>query len=324
VIDITSALITGITGQDGSYLAQFLLKKGYTIFGTYNNSPKSNFWRLDYLGIRKKVKLLPLDITNQKSIKKILKQSDPKEVYNFAAQSLVGHSFETPIYTNEITGFGVLRILETIKEYNKKIKFYQASSSEMYGLEKSFTKNESTQFNPISPYAVAKLYGYHLVRLYRNTFDMFACNGILFNHESPLRGLEFVTRKITNSVAKIKLGLQKNLVLGNLKVKRDWGYAPDYVEGIWLMMQQKKSDDFILATNETHTVEEFAKEACKIAGIPYSVIKSNKKNFRPFDIKTQKGDYSKVRKNLGWKPKTTFKELVKIMVESDIQRLSST
>ena len=323
MIDIKSALITGITGQDGAYLAKFLLKKGYNVFGTYNNSPKSDFWRLDYLGIRKKVKLLSFDITDQKSIKKILKQSDPKEVYNFAAQSLVGHSFQTPIYTNEITGFGVLRILEAIKEYNNKIKFYQASSSEMYGFEKSFVKNESTPFDPISPYAVAKLHAYYLVRLYRNTFDMFAANGILFNHESPLRGLEFVTRKITNSVARIKLGLQKNLVLGNIKVKRDWGYAPDYVEGIWLMMQQQKPDDYVLATNETHSVEEFAKEACKIAGIPYSVVKSSKKNFRPFDIKIQKGDYTKARKKLGWKPKTTFKELVKIMVESDIERLKS-
>ena len=323
MIDIKNALITGITGQDGAYLAKFLLKKGYNVFGTYNNSPKSDFWRLDYLGISDKVKLLSFDITSQKSIKKILKQSDPKEVYNFAAQSLVGHSFQTPIYTNEITGFGVLKILETIKEYNKKIKFYQASSSEMYGFEKSSVKNESTPFDPISPYAVAKLHAYYLVRLYRNTFDMFAANGILFNHESPLRGLEFVTRKITNSVARIKLGLQKNLVLGNLKVKRDWGYAPDYVEGIWLMMQQKKPDDFVLATNETHSVEEFAKEACKIAGIPYSVVKSNKKNFRPFDIKTQKGDYTKAQKKLGWKPKTTFKELVRIMVESDIERLKS-
>ena len=322
MIIIKTALITGITGQDGAYLAEFLLKKGYDVFGTYNYSPKSDFWRLDYLGIRKNVKLLPLDITSQKSIKKILTLSDPKEVYNFAAQSLVGHSFQTPIYTNEITGFGVLRILETIKEYNKKIKFYQASSSEMYGLEKSLIKNESTQFDPISPYAVAKLHGYYLVRLYRNAFGMFASNGILFNHESPLRGLEFVTRKITNSVARIKLGLQNDLVLGNLSVKRDWGYAPDYVEGIWLMLQQKNPDDFVLATNETHTVEEFAKEACKIAGISYSVIKSNKKNFRPIDIETQKGDYSKAQKKFGWKPKTTFKELVKIMVEADIQRLS--
>ena len=317
-----NVLITGVTGQDGAYLAKFLLKKGYNVFGTYNGSPKSDFWRLDYLGIRKKIQLLPLDMTNQKSIKKILVKSDPKEVYNFAAQSLVGHSFQIPIYTNEITGFGVLRILETIKEYNKKIKFYQASSSEMFGLEKSLIKNESTPFDPISPYAVAKLHGYYLVRLYRNAFGMFAANGILFNHESPLRGLEFVTRKITNSVARIKLGLQKNLVLGNLSVKRDWGYAPDYVEGVWQMMQQKKPDDFVLATNETHSVEEFAKEACKIADVPYSVVKSSKTNFRPFDIETQKGDYSKARKKLGWKPKTTFKEIVKIMVEEDIQRLN--
>ena len=316
-----SALITGVTGQDGAYLAKFLLKKGYNVFGTYNGSPKSDFWRLDYLGIRKKIQLLPLDMTNQKSIKKILVKSDPKEVYNFAAQSLVGHSFQTPIYTNEITGFAVLRILETIKEYNKKIKFYQASSSEMYGLEKSLIKNESTQFDPISPYAVAKLHGYYLVRLYRNAYGMFASNGILFNHESPLRGLEFVTRKITNSVARIKLGLQNDLVLGNLSVKRDWGYAPDYVEGIWLMLQQKNPDDFILATNETHTVEEFVKASFSHLGLDWKkYVKTDKKYYRILEVDILRGDPSKAQKKLGWKPKTTFKELVKIMTDADLDR----
>ena len=316
-----NVLITGVTGQDGAYLAKFLLKKRYNVFGTYNGSPKSDFWRLDYLGIRKKIQLLPLDMTNQKSIKKILVKSDPKEVYNFAAQSLVGHSFQIPIYTNEITGFGVLRILETIKEYNKKIKFYQASSSEMFGLEKSLIKNESTPFDPISPYAVAKLHGYYLVRLYRNAFGMFAANGILFNHESPLRGLEFVTRKITNSVARIKLGLQKNLVLGNLKGYRDWGYAPEYVEGMWKILQQKNPDDFVLATNETHSVEEFVKESFSHVDLDWKkYVKTDKKYHRILEVNVLRGDATKAEKKLGWKPKTKFKELVKIMTDADLQK----
>ena len=323
MIDIKSALITGITGQDGAYLAKFLLKKGYNVFGTFRRTSTPNFWRLSSLGIENDVNYISADLIDTPSLIEALKISKANEVYHLAAQSYVGSSFDQPVTSGEFSGLAVTRILESIRLVDPQIKFYQASSSEMYGFEKSFVKNESTPFDPISPYAVAKLHAYYLVRLYRNTFDMFAANGILFNHESPLRGLEFVTRKITNSVARIKLGLQKNLVLGNLKGLRDWGYAPEYVEGMWKILQQKKPDDYVLATNETHSVEEFAKEACKIAGIPYSVVKSSKKNFRPFDIKIQKGDYTKARKKLGWKPKTTFKELVKIMVESDIERLKS-
>ena len=319
-----SALITGITGQDGAYLAKFLLKKGYNVFGTFRRTSTPNFWRLSSLGIENDVNYISADLIDTPSLIEALKISKANEVYHLAAQSYVGSSFDQPVTSGEFSGLAVTRILESIRLVDPQIKFYQASSSEIFGdVQNNLKQNEETPFRPRSPYAIAKLYGYWTTKMYRDGYNMFAANGILFNHESPLRGLEFVTRKITNSVARIKLGLQKNLVLGNTKVKRDWGYAPDYVEGIWLMMQQQKPDDYVLATNETHSVEEFAKEACKIAGIPYSVVKSSKKNFRPFDIKIQKGDYTKARKKLGWKPKTTFKELVKIMVESDIERLKS-
>ena len=319
-----SALITGITGQDGSYLAKFLLKKGYNVFGTFRRTSTPNFWRLSSLGIENDVNYISADLIDTPSLIEAVKISKADEVYHLAAQSYVGSSFDQPVTSGEFSGLAVTRILESIRLVDPQIKFYQASSSEIFGdVKKNLIQNEETVFRPQSPYAIAKLYGYWTTKMYRDGYGMFAANGILFNHESPLRGLEFVTRKITNSVARIKLGLQKNLVLGNLSVKRDWGYAPDYVEGVWQMMQQKKPDDFVLATNETHSVEEFAKEACKIADVPYSVVKSSKTNFRPFDIETQKGDYSKARKKLGWKPKTTFKEIVKIMVEEDIQRLNT-
>ena len=250
----------------------------------------------------------------------MLIKSKPDEVYNIAAQSFVGASFDQPTYTSDVTGLGPIRILEEIKKLNNKIRFYQASSSEMYGIEPSPVKNENTSFHPVSPYAIAKLQGYWMTRLYREAYDMYAVNGILFNHESPLRGLDFVTRKISNGVAKISLGMSKNLKLGNLSAKRDWGYAPEYVEGMWMMLQQKNPDDFVLATNESHSISEFVNEACKIAGVSISKIKSTKANLRPFDIQSLKGDYSKAKKKLGWKPKTTLKKLVKIMVEEDINR----
>jgi len=219
-----------------------------------------------------------------------------------------------------VTGFGTVRILEEILKFNNKIKFYQASSSEMFGEDNSKIKNENSEFKPISPYAVAKLYSYWMVRLYRNGYGLFASNGILFNHESPVRGLEFVTRKISNEIAKISLGLSKSIKLGNLDAKRDWGYAPEYVEGMWKMLQQKTSDDFVLATNETHSVGEFVNEACKVAGVSTSKIKIDKRFLRPMDVKNLRGDYKKAEKILGWKPKITFKNLVKIMVEEDINR----
>ena len=257
---------------------------------------------------------------DSRSIAGALVKSNPNEVYHLAAQSFVGASFDQPLYTSNVTGFGVVRILEEIIKFNKKIKFYQASSSEMYGETKTNPKNEETYFHPVSPYAVAKTYAYWMVRLYRDAYKIHASNGILFNHESPLRGLEFVTRKISNGVAKISLGLSKELLLGNLSAKRDWGYAPEYVEGMWLMLQQKIPDDFVLATNEVHSVKNFVEEACNVAGISVSKIKSNKQNMRPYDIKSLQGSYRKAEKNLGWRPKIKFKKLVKIMVNEDINR----
>jgi GDPmannose 4,6-dehydratase len=257
---------------------------------------------------------------DSRSISESLLKSEPDEVYHLAAQSFVGASFDQPLYTSDITGFGVVRMLEEIKKYSKQIKFYQASSSEMYGDVKAELKDENTPFHPSSPYAIAKLYGHWMINMYRHAYEMYACSGILFNHESPIRGLEFVTRKISNGVAKISLGLAQNLKLGNLTAKRDWGYSSEYVEGMWMMLQQKTPDDYVLATNESHSVKEFVEEACKTAGISTSKITSTKENFRPFDVLNLKGDYTKAKKKLGWKPKTTFKQLVKLMVEEDISR----
>lgn len=314
------ALITGITGQDGTYLAQFLLSKNYKVFGTYRRVSTPNFWRLHYLNIYPKVELIPADITDSRSISEIFEKSQPDEVYNLSAQSFVGASFDQPLHTGEITAFSVVRILDEIRKHKKEIKFYQASSSEMYGVEKSPIKNEDTPFHPASPYAIAKLYAYWSTKMYREAYGIYSTNGILFNHESPIRGLEFVTRKISNGVAKISLGLSNKLELGNLSAKRDWGYAPEYVEGMWKMLQQKKPDDYVLATNETHSIKEFVEEACKVAGISSSKIKSTKQNFRPYDVPDLRGDYSKANRILDWKPRTTFKKLVKIMVEEDISR----
>jgi len=315
-----TALITGITGQDGAYLAEFLLKKNYKVVGTYRRLSTPNFWRLHYLNVYDKVKLIPADITDSRSISEALRKSHPDEVYNLAAQSFVGVSFDQPIYTSNITAFGVIRILEEINKFNSKIRFYQASSSEMYGSEKSTIKNEKTPFYPSSPYAIAKLYGFWTVNLYREAYGMHASNGILFNHESGLRGLEFVTRKISNGVAKIALGLSKELKLGNLAAKRDWGFAPEYVKGMWMILQQKKPDDYVLATNESHSIKDFVVEACKVSGVSPSKIKSTKENFRPFDVQSLRGNYNKAKKILGWKPEIKFKKLVKIMVEEDISR----
>ena len=314
------ALITGITGQDGAYLAQFLLKKGYTVFGTYRRQSSGNFWRLHYLNISDKIKLISADILDSTSLYRALEISNPTEIYHLAAQSFVGASFDQPIYTSDVTGFGTVRILDEILKFNKKIKFYQASSSEMFGSGKSLVQNESTPFMPSSPYAISKLYAYWQTKLYREAYGIFAVNGILFNHESPLRGLEFVTRKISNQVAKISLGISKKLELGNLLAKRDWGYAPEYVEGIWKSLQVKNSDDYVMATNESHSVKEFVEEACKVANISTSCLKTSKKNLRPFDVNHLQGDYSKAKKKLGWKPKTKFIELVKLMVDEDIHR----
>ena len=315
------ALITGITGQDGAYLASFLLNKGYKVYGTYRRLSTPNFWRLQYLNIFDKIDLIPAELSDEASLIEAIKVSNPDELYNLAAQSFVGASFEQPINTGQITGIGVTRILDAIRQINPKIKFYQASTSELYGGNNSFPQTEDTPFHPASPYAAAKLYGYWVTSIYRKGYGLFACNGILFNHESPLRGLEFVTRKISNGVAKIALGLEKELKVGNIETKRDWGYAPEYVESMWLMLQQEEPDDYVIATNETHSVKEFILKAFNLVGLNWEkYVKSEKRFFRPLDVDLLRGDYAKARKKLGWQPKVRFDKLVEIMVKEDISR----
>ncbi|MFW9829662.1 MAG: GDP-mannose 4,6-dehydratase [Candidatus Thorarchaeota archaeon] len=314
-------LITGITGQDGAYLAKFLLEKNYDVYGTYRRLSTPNFWRLQYLDIFQKINLIPADLVDATSITEAIKISEPDEIYHLAAQSFVGASFEQPIGTGIITGLGVTRILENIRQLDIDIKFYQASTSELYGTGQSEPLNESSKFQPSSPYAAAKLYGYWITRIYREGYNIFACNGILFNHESPLRGLEFVTRKITNGVARIYLGIDKELHLGNLKAKRDWGYAPEYIKSMWLMMQQKESEDYVIATNESHTVEEFVKMSFDYVDLDWErYVKVDKRFFRPLDVNYLQGDYSKAKKTLNWEPKTKFRDLVRIMMKEDITR----
>jgi len=315
------ALITGITGQDGAYLAKFLLEKGYTVFGTYRRLSTPNFWRLLHLDIFDKVYLIPADLIDSSSFVEAIETSTPDEIYNLAAQSFVGASFEQPVASGTITGLGVNRILEVIRQINPKIKFYQASTSELYGNSQTEQQCEDTHFHPASPYAAAKLYAHWTTRLYRETYGMFACNGILFNHESPIRGMEFVTRKITNTAAKIALGLETGLELGNLSAKRDWGYAPEYVVAMWLMIQQDKPDDFVIATNETHTVEKFVETAFRRLGLDWKKYVSVDERFkRPVEVNYLQGDYTKAKTVLGWKPETTFHRLVEIMVDADLKR----
>ncbi len=316
------ALITGITGQDGAYLAKFLLDNGYDVYGTYRRLSSPNFWRLQYLGIFDKINLIPVDLSDTGSILEAIKVAEPDEVYHLAAQSFVGASFETPIATGDISGLAVTRILEVIRQINPEIKFYQASTSELYGNSRSEGKlTEDTPFRPASPYAAAKLYGYWITRIYREAYGIFAVNGILFNHESPLRGLEFVTRKISNAVAKIALGLEKELRLGNLEAKRDWGYAPEYVESMWLMLQQDEPDDYVIATGEAHSVREFCEIAFDVVGLDWQeYMKVDRRFMRPLDVNYLCGDYSKAKRKLGWEPRTKFKQLVKIMVKEDLDR----
>ena len=318
---VKRVLITGITGQDGAYLAEFLLKKKYKVYGTYRRLSTPNFWRLQYLNIFDKVNLIPADLIDASSLVEAVEISNPDEIYHLAAQSFVGASFEQPIGTGDITGLGVTRILEAIRQINPEVKFYQASTSELYGRGGYKAQNEETPFKPSSPYAVAKLYGYWLTKIYREGYGFFACNGILFNHESPLRGLEFVTRKISNGVAKIALGIEKELRLGNLESKRDWGYAPDYVESMWLMLQQKEPDDYVIATNETHSVKEFCEKAFDIVNLNWQdYVKTDKRFLRPLDVEFLQGNYSKAKKKLGWKPRVKFSKLVEIMVKEDLNR----
>ena len=314
------ALITGITGQDGSYLAEFLLKKGYGVIGMIRRTSTINFERIQH--IQDKVKIVQGDLLDQNSLIEILKTHKIDEVYNLAAQSFVPASWSQPLLTGEITALGVARMLEAIKSVNPKIRFYQASSSEMFGKVAESPQNEKTRFHPRSPYGVAKVYGYWITINYRESYNIFACNGILFNHESPRRGLEFVTKKITDGVARIKAGLADELRLGNLAAKRDWGFAGDYVEAMWLILQQDKPDDYVIATGETHTVREFCKLAFERAGLDYKkYVKVDKKLFRPAEVRLLLGDASKSRKILKWKPKVTFKQLVEMMVDHDLKEL---
>ena len=335
-----TAVITGITGQDAAYLAELLLEKGYKVYGTYRRTSSVNFWRIEELGIQNhpNLELVEYDLTDLSSSIRLLQTAKPDEVYNLAAQSFVGVSFDQPLTTAEITGIGPVNLLEAIRIVNPKIRFYQASTSEMFGKVQAIPQCESTPFYPRSPYGVAKLYSYWITVNYRESYDIFACNGILFNHESPLRGREFVTRKITDSVAKIKLGKLDVLELGNMDAKRDWGFAKDYVEGMWRMLQADKPDTYVLATNRTETVRDFVTMAFKAAQIELEwsgsaeneiakdkatgkvVVKVNPKYYRPAEVDLLIGNPEKAQKELGWQPKTTLEELCQMMVEADLRR----
>lgn len=316
-----SAFITGITGQDGSYLAELLLEKGYKVYGLTRRTSTQNFARIDHLIHNPNLELISGDLIDQHSITFALKDIQPDEIYNLAAQSFVQTSWEQPVLTGEFTALGVVRILEAMRLACPEAKFYQASSSEMFGKVQQVPQTESTPFYPRSPYGVAKVYGHWITVNYRESYNMFAVSGILFNHESPRRGLEFVTRKIANSVARVKLGKQEFVELGNLEAKRDWGYAKDYVEAMWLMLQQDTPDDFVISTGETHSVQEFLEMSCKIAGIDdwRSVHKHNPKYDRPAEVDLLIGDSAKAHEKLGWKPTTSFEELVRLMVESELE-----
>jgi len=333
------ALITGITGQDGAYLSKLLLDKGYEVYGAFRRTSGLNLNGLKYLRVDDKVKYLPLELLEFTNIYRAIGKIQPDEIYNLGAQSFVGLSFEEPIYTADVTALGSLRVLEAIRAVNPKIKFYQASSSEMFGKVQSIPQKEKTSFYPRSPYAVSKLFSHWITVNYRESYGIFACSGILFNHESPLRGLEFVTRKITYSVAQMKLGLKTELKLGNIDAKRDWGYAPEYVEAMWLMLQQTEPDDYVVATDETHSVREFVEQAFQHVGFDIlwegegvkekgidkktgkTLVEISPEFFRPTEVDILKGDYSKAKEKLGWQPRTKFGDLVKIMIDADIKRV---
>lgn len=315
------ALITGITGQDGSYLADFLLQKGYTVMGLVRHSSTTRIDRIAH--IIDKVELIPGDLLDQSSLRQAIEQAKPSEIYNLAAQSFVPTSWNQPVLTGEFTGLGVTRVLEAIREVNPKIRFYQASSSEMFGKVQQTPQTESTSFYPRSPYGVAKVYGHWITVNYRESYGLYACSGILFNHESPRRGLEFVTRKISDGVARIKLGLAKKLYLGNLDAHRDWGFAGDYVEAMWRMLQQPEPGDYIVATGKSHSVRDFVEEAFRCAGLNWSEhVEIDPKFIRPAEVDHLIGDYTRAEKVLGWKPKVDFAGLVKMMVDADLERLS--
>jgi len=335
-----TSIITGITGQDGAYLAQLLLEKGYTVYGTYRRTSSVNFWRIEELGIDQhpNLHLVEYDLTDLSSSIRLLQTTGATEVYNLAAQSFVGVSFDQPVTTAEITGIGPLNLLEAIRIVNPKIRFYQASTSEMFGKVQAIPQVEDTPFYPRSPYGVAKLYAHWITINYRESYNIFGCSGILFNHESPLRGREFVTRKITDSVAKIKLGKLDVLELGNLDAKRDWGFAKEYVEGMWRMLQADEPDTYVLATNRTETVRDFVAMAFKAAGYTLRfegkdenevgidsasgqvLVRINPKFYRPAEVELLIGNPEKAKEKLGWEPKTTLEELCQMMVEEDLRR----
>ena len=315
------ALVTGISGMDGSHLADFLLEKGYEVFGVERRASTKNIRNTSHL--LDKVNFIMGDLSDQNSLLRCLNEAQPDEVYNLAAQSFVAESWNTPEQTSEITGLGVLRMLEAIRMYGKELKFYQASSSEMFGRMSENPANEKTPFYPRSPYGVSKLYGHWITKNYRESYDMFNCSGILFNHESERRGHEFVTRKITDGVAKIKLGLADDITLGNLDALRDWGYAPDYVEAMWLMMQQDTPDDYAIATGESYSVRDFLTEAFKHIGITdwSKYVKQDPRFMRPAEVDYLKGDATKAENELGWRRKTSFPALVAKMVDNDVNLL---
>ena len=335
-----TALITGISGQDGSYLAEFLLTKKYRIIGTDRRSSRNEMWRLRYLGIDQKVIIEDMELNEQSEIDRLFKKYNFDEVYNLAAQSFVATSFSSPINTSDVTALGCLRILEAIRNRNKKIKFYQASSSEMFGKVLSTPQNEKTAFNPQSPYAVAKTFAHYITKNYRTSYNLFAVCGILFNHESPLRGSEFITRKITSSLAKIALNQLNYVEVGNIYAKRDWGYAKEYVQAMWKMLQKKKPDDYVISTGKTYSIKEFINLGTKFLGWETkwigkglneklinlknnkTIVKINKKFYRPAEVNFLKGDSTKARNLLKWKNKTSLKELIEIMIKSDLKLYS--
>jgi GDPmannose 4,6-dehydratase len=331
------ALITGITGQDGAYLSKLLLENGYEVYGAYRRTAGLHLNNLKYLKVNDQIHFEPLELLEFTNLYRTLEKVKPDEIYNLGSQSFVSLSFEEPLFTADVTALGPLRILEVIRAVNPGIKFYQASSSEMFGKVQAMPQDEKTPFYPRSPYAVSKLFGHWITVNYRESYRLFACSGILFNHESPLRGHEFVTRKISQAVAKIKLGQQKDLKLGSLDAKRDWGYAAEYVKAMWLMLQQEKPDDYVVATGEMHSVREFVESAFRKIGINVEwtgkgvdekgtdrktgkvLVSVDPQYFRPAEVDKLKGDFSKAKKVLGWSPETTFEELVGLMVDHDIE-----
>ncbi len=315
-----TALITGITGQDGSYLAEFLLQKGYRVIGMARRTSTLNFHRLTH--IQDQIELVPGDLGDQVSLIHLLEEYKPEEIYNLAAQSFVQTSWNQPVFTGDITGLGVTRVLDAIRFVNAKIRFYQASSSEMFGKVVEVPQSEATPFYPRSPYGVAKVYGHWITVNYRESYDLHATSGILFNHESPRRGLEFVTRKITHHVARIKLGLANEVRLGNLDSQRDWGYAGDYVRAMWLMLQQDNPEDYVVATGETHSVQEFLEEAFGYVNLDWhDYVVQDPRYMRPAEVDLLVGDATKANKKLGWQPTVSFQKLVRMMIDADLKML---